>query len=87
MHAIGVAPAEGDLGLPNPAIIQPSQPSSSVLLARMKDLTGGNRMPPLATSLEDVARVMPAVALLNVGCALIVLRFPETRQRELEDVG
>jgi hypothetical protein len=38
-------------------------------------------------SIEEIGRVVPAVALLNVGCALIVLQFPETRQRELEDVS
>jgi MFS family permease len=37
-------------------------------------------------SIEEMGQVLPAVALLNVGCALIVLQFPETRQRELEDV-
>ena len=37
-------------------------------------------------SIQEIGRVVPAVALLNVGCALIVLQFPETRQRELEDV-
>jgi len=36
-------------------------------------------------SIEAIGIVVPAVALLNVGCALIVLTFPETRQRELED--
>jgi MFS family permease len=38
-------------------------------------------------SIEEMGQVLPAVALLNVGCALIVLQFPETRQRELEDVS
>jgi MFS family permease len=36
-------------------------------------------------SIEEIGRVVPAVALLNVACALIVLTFPETNQRELED--
>lgn len=35
-------------------------------------------------SIEEIGRVVPAVALLDVGCALIVLTFPETRQRELD---
>lgn len=37
-------------------------------------------------SVEEIGWVVPAVSLLNIGCALIVLQFPETRQRELEDV-
>jgi hypothetical protein len=36
-------------------------------------------------SIAEIGRVVPAVALLNVACALIVLTFPETNQRELED--
>lgn len=38
-------------------------------------------------SIAAIGVIVPAVALLNVGCALIVLRFPETNQRELEDFG
>jgi MFS family permease len=36
-------------------------------------------------SIAEIGRVVPAVALLNVACALIVLTFPETKNRELED--
>jgi hypothetical protein len=36
-------------------------------------------------SIADIGAVVPAVALLNVVCALVVLTFPETGQRELED--
>jgi MFS family permease len=36
-------------------------------------------------SIAEIGRVVPAVALLNVACALIVLTFPETKQRELDD--
>jgi len=37
-------------------------------------------------SIAEIGRVVPAVALLNVGCAAIVLTFPETKNRSLEDV-
>lgn len=36
-------------------------------------------------SIDEIGKVVPAVALLNIGCALIVLSFPETKNRELED--
>jgi MFS family permease len=35
----------------------------------------------------DLARVVPAAACVTVLAALLVLVFPETRQRELEDIG
>jgi MFS family permease len=35
----------------------------------------------------DLARVIPAVACVTLLAALLVLVFPETRQRELEDIG
>ena len=38
-------------------------------------------------NITEIGRVVPAVALLNIACALIVLTFPETRQRELDDVS
>lgn len=45
-------PNAGDLGIQNPLLLAPGEPQRSVLLARMQTL-GENRMPPLASLIED----------------------------------
>jgi uncharacterized repeat protein (TIGR03806 family) len=59
MNVCDVAPGEGDLGLTDPRLLAPGDPSRSILSARMKAL-GGTRMPPLATSRvhEDAAKLV-----------------------------
>jgi mono/diheme cytochrome c family protein len=47
-----VVPTQGNLGIPNARIIAPGDPSASVLLERIVT-TGPNRMPPIASLIED----------------------------------
>ncbi|MCM8757323.1 MAG: hypothetical protein NC823_02450, partial [Candidatus Omnitrophica bacterium] len=55
--ACGTAPQNGDLGLmTSPKIIDPGKPANSILVQRPKRLDV-SRMPPLATSLDNVQTV------------------------------
>jgi glucose/arabinose dehydrogenase/mono/diheme cytochrome c family protein len=49
-----VAPAHGDLGLPNARLLAPGDPGRSVLVARIED-TGMLRMPPVSSHVVDQA--------------------------------
>lgn len=53
-NTCGAMPSQGDLGVTGARVIAPGQPAQSVLSLRMHALDG-NRMPPLASSLEDTA--------------------------------
>jgi uncharacterized repeat protein (TIGR03806 family) len=50
----GVAPVEGDIGVPGALVLYPADPSRSVMSLRMH-ATDGNRMPPIARNLVDGA--------------------------------
>lgn len=54
MHAVGVVPVGGDLGLANAQRIRATVKESSVLWERMRRLDG-NRMPPLGSGVVDAA--------------------------------
>ena len=54
MNVGGVAPQFGNLGLPAPSIVQWGSAANSVLWARVHALDG-NRMPPLGSSILDLA--------------------------------
>ena len=55
ISAINIDPSVDDLGLPNPKLISPGQPNNSIMSLRMHSLDSAIRMPPLATSIVDVA--------------------------------
>jgi uncharacterized repeat protein (TIGR03806 family) len=52
MGICDMAPVRGELGLTDPALLSPGQPTRSVMLERMKR-TDVHRMPPLGTALVD----------------------------------
>jgi putative heme-binding domain-containing protein len=52
MKAIGVRPARGDFGLPDPYIIKPGDPYASTLFFRMAKF-GRDRMPHIGSELPD----------------------------------
>ena len=54
MHAIGVRPTRGDLGLPEAAIIEPGDPYASTLFFRMAKF-GRDRMPHIGSEQPDEA--------------------------------
>ena len=49
-------PTQGNVGLVDPAIVDPGEPMNSVLWVRMRD-PGAYRMPPIASAVVDNAGV------------------------------
>lgn len=55
MNIVDVHPERWDYSLPEPRIVAPGNPDSSVLLLRMRDTNPFHRMPPLGVAREDEA--------------------------------
>jgi hypothetical protein len=53
--ACNVAPTAGDLGIANARLIAPGEPARSVLLARMARRGDAYQMPPISSTVRDVA--------------------------------
>lgn len=67
----GVAPSQGDLGVPGALIVAPGEPARSTLLLRMQTTDPAVRMPNVATSVPDpagTALLRDYIAALPMSC-------------------
>ncbi|MEW6774708.1 MAG: PQQ-dependent sugar dehydrogenase [Bdellovibrionota bacterium] len=53
MGACNVSPTLSNLGNPDALLLKPGEPENSIISMRMRDLVGGDRMPPLGSTVLD----------------------------------